>query len=214
MIRIQSSSRSTKLWRVACAALVLFVAWFILAWVGAKALIVNATPTKADMLFVLAGSSTYLERTHRTAQLFSEGRAPRIALTNDYQPGGWSSAEERNPLFVERAADELKRSGVPADRIEIVPGLVSNTYGEMVRIRDYAIEHKLKSILIVTSSYHSRRARWAMQEVFRGSNVATGLEWAPPGEQSPPPATWWLHPLGWRIVPLEYVKLIYYRLRY
>lgn len=213
MSRIDSS-RSRKVWRVARAALVLLVAWSVLAWFAARALIVNANPAKADVLFVLAGSSTYLERTHRAAQLFNEGRAAKIALTNDSQRSGWSSAEERNPLFVERAADELKRSGVPAEKIDIVPGLVTNTYSEMIRIRDYASEHKLRSILIVTSSYHSRRARWTMQRVFRDSVVTTGLDWAAPGEQSPQPATWWLHSLGWRVVPLEYVKLIYYHLRY
>jgi hypothetical protein len=36
----------------------------------------------------------------------------------------------------------------------------------------------------------------------------------PPGEDSPPPTTWWLHGLGWKLVPGEYVKLAYYVLYY
>jgi hypothetical protein len=32
--------------------------------------------------------------------------------------------------------------------------------------------------------------------------------------QSPRAFVWWLYPLGWRLVPGEYAKLIYYRLRY
>jgi uncharacterized SAM-binding protein YcdF (DUF218 family) len=208
------SSQSARVWRFGRVILLLAVAWTLLAWASARALIVKADPLNADALVVLAGSSTYLERTHRAAQLFNEGRAPKIALTNDNQPGGWSNADQRNPLFVERAAEELKRQGVPAEKIEIVPGVVSSTYDEMIRIREYATEHQWKSILIVTSSYHSRRAHWTMEKIFRGSDLATGLDWAAPGEQSPQPSTWWMHALGWRIVPLEYVKLIYYWLRY
>jgi len=208
------SSWLRNLWRFGRVAVLLVIAWAALAWVAARALIVNADPAKADVMFVLAGSSTYLERTHRAAQLLNDGRSSKIALTNDDQRGGWSNSEQRNPFFVERAVDELKRQGVPPEKIEIVPGVVSGTYDEMIHIRDYAVEHRLRSILIVTSSYHSRRARWTLEQVFRGSDLATGLDWAAPGEQSPQPSTWWMHTLGWRIVPLEYVKLIYYWLRY
>ena len=41
-----------------------------------------------------------------------------------------------------------------------------------------------------------------------------GVDSAEPGEQSPRPATWWLHRLGWKLVPGEYLKLIYYRLKH
>ena len=208
------SSWSGRAWRFGRVVLVLTIGWMLLAWVSARALIVNSDRANADALVVLAGSSTYLERTHRAVQLFNEGRAPEIALTNDNQRGGWSNLDQRNPLFVERAADELKRQGVPAEKIEIVPGAVFSTYDEMIRIREYAIEHHWRSILIVTSSYHSRRARWTLEQVFRGSDLAIGLDAAAPGEQSPRPATWWWHRAGWQMVPVEYAKMVYYWLRY
>jgi uncharacterized SAM-binding protein YcdF (DUF218 family) len=186
----------------------------LIAWVAAEALIVNSDLAHADALVVLGGSSTYVERTRHAAQLLREGRAPRIILTNDNQISGWSPEEERNPLFVERAVDELTRQGVPREKIEIVPGLVSNTHDEVVRIHEYAREKKLQSILVVTSAYQTRRALWTLRRVFGGSGIEFGLEGVEPGEQSPRRATWWLSRLGWKMVPGEYLKLAYYRLKY
>jgi uncharacterized SAM-binding protein YcdF (DUF218 family) len=63
---------------------------------------------------------------------------------------------------------------------------------------------------VVTSAYHSRRALWTLRRVFEGSGVEVGLVAVEPGEQSPRPGTWWLYPLGWKMVPGEYVKFLYY----
>jgi uncharacterized SAM-binding protein YcdF (DUF218 family) len=198
-------------WRIVLLSL---VAWPLLAWTAAEVLIVRAELARADAIVVLAGSSTYIERTHRAAQLFREGRAPKVVLTNDDVQGGWSVDEQRNPFFVERAASELKAQGVPAEKIEIVPGVVMSTYDEAVRLREYAGTRGLKSILVVTSAYQSRRALWTLRRVFQGSDVAVGLETVAPGEQSPRPATWWFYGLGWQMVPGEYLKMIYYWTKY
>jgi len=196
------------------AALLLLLAWPPLAWIAAKGLIVNAELPQADAIAVLAGSSTYLERTRRAAQLFNQGRAARIALTNDNQRSGWSGEQQRNPLFVERAVEELRRQGVPVERIDIVPGAVTNTYDEALHLRQYALERSLRSILVVTSAYQTRRALWTLRRVFQPTGVMIGIDSAAPGAQSPSPSSWWLHRLGWKLVPGEYVKLIYYRWKY
>lgn len=206
--------RRARAWRLARVALPVLILWSLLAWVAAEALIVRAELARADALVVLAGSSTYMERTQRAASLFREGRAPLVILTNDNVLSGWSHEEERNPFFVERAASELKRQGVPAERIEIAPGTVGSTYEEAVRLREYASEHGLKSILVVTSAYQSRRALWTLRRVFEGSDVVIGLDAVAPGEQSPRPLTWWFYGLGWQMVPGEYMKMIYYWVKY
>ncbi len=195
-------------------ALLAIITAALIAWIAAEALIVKADLRHADALVVLAGSSTYLERTSLAAQLFNQGRASRILLTTDNVQSGYSPKEDRNPLFVELAFEELRRRGVPADKIEIVPGTVSSTYDEAVRLRQYADEKKLRSILLVTSAYQSRRALWAMRQTFSASNIQIGLEPVEPGEQSPRARTWWRYRLGWKMVPGEYLKIVYYRLKY
>ncbi len=195
------------------AALVV-AAWPLLAWAAARALIVRAELTHADALVVLSGSGVYQERTGRAAQLWKEGRADRIILTSDSQRGGWSEVERRNPMFVERAVAELQRAGVAADRIEVLPEPVTSTYDEAVLLRRYATQHGLRSLLIVTSAYHTRRTLWTLRTVFQGSGIEVGLEGVAPGQQSPTASTWWLYCLGWRTVALEYLKFGYYFLSY
>jgi uncharacterized SAM-binding protein YcdF (DUF218 family) len=210
------SRQATVTWRGTCIALSLIVAWSLLAWLAADALIVRAELPCADALVVLSGSGTYVERTHRAAELYREGRAPLIILTNDNQQGGWSSEQQRNPLFIERAAEELRREAVPAERIEMLPATqaVSSTYDEGVQLRQYAAEHGLQSILVVTSAYHSRRSLWTLRRIFRGSGIQIGLDPVPPGQQTPTPARWWWQWHGWNMVAGEYLKLIYYWLYY
>jgi uncharacterized SAM-binding protein YcdF (DUF218 family) len=200
--------------RRARLAVLLLVAWPPAAWAAARWLVVSAELQHADALAVLAGSSTYVERARRAAELFREGRASRVVLTNDGQRGGWSAAEERNPFFVERSADELRRAGVPGESVEVIPQTVSSTYDEAVSLRDYAVAHGLRSVLVVTSGYQSRRALWTLHRVFAGSGIEVGVAPVEPGQQAPPASVWWLHTLGWRLVPGEYAKLVYYRLHY
>jgi uncharacterized SAM-binding protein YcdF (DUF218 family) len=193
---------------------VLLVVWFLLAWVAAQSLVVRADLPRADALLVLSGSSNYLERSRWAARLYREGRAPLILLTDDGERGGWSNTEGRNPFFVERAARALKESGVPAENIEVLPGLVSSTYEEAISLRSFAASHGLRSILVVTSAYHSRRALWTMRRVFEGSNIEVGVDAPPVGGESPAPTIWWGSPRGWQMVASEYPKMLYYRLRY
>ncbi len=200
--------------RRAAWALVALAVWSLAAWGAARWLVVRAELPRADALAVLAGSSTYVERSRRAAELFAEGRAPRVLLTDDGQRGGWSAAEERNLFFVERAAEELRRAGVPADSIEVLQPKVSSTHDEAVRLREYAGARGLRSVLVVTSAYQSRRALWTLRRVFEGSGVEVGLDAVEPGRQTPSAFAWWLSPLGWKLVPGEYLKMIYYRLRY
>lgn len=195
-------------------AVLLLLAWPLAAWAAASYLAVVPRGGSAEAVVVLAGSSVYAERARLAAEIFVEGRAPRVVLTNDGQRGGWSREEERNPLFVELAAAELRARGVPAERVEVVPGTVSGTYHEAVRVREYSEAKGLRSILVVTSAYQVRRARWTFERVFGGSGVAVSFEAVPPGDETPRPLTWWLHAQGWSVVAGEYVKMVYYFVRH
>jgi len=191
---------------------VLIVLWPFVAWAAASALVVRAGVERADALVVLSGSSAYAERARRAAELYREGRAPRVLLTDDGQRGPWSEARQTNPLFVERAREELVRDGVPAGSVEVLPGQVTSTHDEAVAARAYAERDGARSLLFVTSPYHTRRALWTMRRTFRGSGVEVGVE--PAEADAPSPWGWWLSRRGWRHVALEYPKLVYYYWEY
>lgn len=204
---------SRKNWRRIFVAFLLLVLLWLAAWLGARWLIVSAPLDYADAIVVLSGSSTLSERTQHAARLYSQHRSKRILLTTDNLQGGWSAVEQRNPYFDEIAVKELNGLGVPSQNVEVVRPPVNSTWDEALLISQYSKTHNLRSILIVTSSYHSRRALWTFRTLLRGSSMQIGLDPVETGIQTPPPTTWWLHARGWQLVLVEYLKLIYYCLR-
>ena len=173
---------------------------------------VRAELERADVIVVLSGSTVYRERAQRAAQLYSEGRAPLILLTNDTTQGGWSTKLQKNPQFVERAKEELLIRGVPEGSILVAPEPVAGTYDEALAVRQFVINRKIQSVLLVTSGFHSRRTLWTFKRVLADMGVGIGIEYSSvPGRTSS--IFWWLSPQGWRNVAGEYVKIFYYWLK-
>ena len=75
---------------------------------------------------------------------------------------------------------------MPQTRIEVLSPLVSSTHEEAVLLREFAAAHNLRSLLFVTSAYHSRRALWTLRRVFEGSGVEIGLDFVPAGQMQTP----------------------------
>ena len=199
---------------VILAGLLCLCVWPLLAWGAAQLLIVKSELPAADAIVVLSGSSTYIERADWAARLYREGRAPVVILTDDKLISGWNGAEDRNPFFYELAAKELKKRGVPAERIQVVFEPALGTYSESLNVCEYATSHKLKRLLIVTSAYHSRRALWSMRRACEGIGMEIGVDGPSTGWQTPSAWTWWMHRWGWKVVAGEYLKMTYYWLRY
>ncbi|HWP53947.1 MAG TPA: YdcF family protein [Pyrinomonadaceae bacterium] len=212
--RILIRSKAARRRRFLLMAMIVLVASPVVAWFAAHVLIVKAEMPSADAIVVLSGSATYIERANWAAKLYREGRAPLIVLTDDGLIGGWDNREDRNPHYYEMTARRLQQQGVPADRIQLAPGIALGTYEESLLVRDYATARNLKRVLVVTSGYHSRRALWSMRRACEGSGIQVGMDSAPPGWQTPSPWLWWSRRWGWKVVAGEYLKMVYYWTKY
>jgi uncharacterized SAM-binding protein YcdF (DUF218 family) len=190
----------------------LFLIWSLF-WAAARFLIIDTGVTRADAIVVLSGSANYVERTRWAAALFRSGEVSNILITNDNLHGGWSSVEQRNPFFYEREQDELRASGVPEDKIKVIIEPVYSTFDEARGVRRFLEGADFRSVIVVTSPYHSRRALWSFRQAFAGSDLAVDINpvKADTGLQ---PSNWWASRRGWQEIPPEYVKLIYYWIRY
>ncbi|HET6979207.1 MAG TPA: YdcF family protein [Pyrinomonadaceae bacterium] len=191
----------------------MLLVWELVAWAAASFLVTRSELASADIVVLLSGAEDYQERADHAAGLWYERRAPRILVTNDGTRGPWSDIEQRNPFFYERSVGLLEFDSVTPQDIQVLPNVVESTYDEAKAVRTYADANGVKSIIVVTSAYHSRRALWTYRRVFSDSQIRIGLSPAA-DEGAARRAIWWLTISGWKTVPVEYVKLIYYWIHY
>lgn len=208
--------KHSRIFKIISVFFVLLLLWTLLAPYPAEYLIIEKTLPRADAIFVLGGSSTYVERSQQAALIFKRGAAPRVFLTNDGLQGGWNKKEQRNPYFFEKARLELIAQGVPENAIEVLPEIVDGTRDEAELFAKTFQEKDLHSVLLVTSAYHSRRTLWTFERAAAKRNLAIeiGIEPAAAGQQTPPIAAWWMKRTGWQWVGGEYLKSFYYWLFY
>lgn len=168
-------------------------------------LVVRGGPERAEALVVMAGSPG--ERLPAAVRLYRQGAAPRILLTNDGVLSAWSPEQQRNLYHVEWAELELLAAGVPRAAIVILPFSASGTMYDAGHAVAYARAQGLKSLLVVTSDYHTRRTLWC----FRRAAGTEPLELGVVSAQDRPPGlpTW----ERCRTLITEGFKFIYYQLR-
>lgn len=136
-------------------------------------LIVDRSLPNADALVVMAGEMPI--RLPAAANLYKNEKAGRILLTNDGIFSSWSDEKQRNLYQVEWAEETLLKMQVPANAIVKLPYSSSGSIHDALNTRKYVLDNRLKSIIIVTSDYHSRRSIWIFERVFQGYPVEIGV---------------------------------------
>lgn len=165
-----------------------------------QALTVSMPLKHSEAIVLLAGN--YEERAPVAASLYQAGYAGLILLTDDGVRRGWSKEHQRNLYSIERSEIDLVKRGVPRQAIVRLPFSKSGTFYDASVVRDYVVKHKLRSILLVTSDYHTRRSLWTFQKVLRQIPVCITIA---PAKS---------HVLSFPDIALEYIKLAYYRIRF
>jgi len=165
-----------------------------------SALTLSIPLENADAIVILAG--TYEERVPPAAALYRTGHYQRILLPNDGIRKGWSRELQRSFYGIEQSEAALIRQGVPRQAIVKLPYYKSGTVYDALAVRDYIITHDIRSIVLVTSDYHTRRAHWIFERVLRHLPVTIAVV--------PAQSRVTLFPE----IALEYIKLTYYRIRY
>jgi uncharacterized SAM-binding protein YcdF (DUF218 family) len=165
----------------------------------------------ADAIFVLDGARA--ERWMEAFDLYEAGYAPVIILS----PGRIEAAEKilrargiRYPTNASLARDAMVQMGVAASAIILPDESVDNTGQEAAMLRTLSAARGWRSVLMITSKYHSRRARFAFRREFRGSGIAVSVRTT--RYDASDPAHWWRERADVRYVLSELQKLMMYRL--
>ncbi len=156
---------------------------------------------KADAVVTLSGGER--DRVAYAAKLFNEGYADWFVATNMKHdlPG------VRVP-YGELVRQEAIWQGVPGERILIAPGIVETTYEEALAVRELAQERGWRSLIVVTSPYHTRRARVAFRDALRDTGIVVRIR--PVNEHWYRADSWWKSRDGLRETWTEYAKLLLY----
>ncbi|MCL5287347.1 MAG: YdcF family protein, partial [Acidobacteria bacterium] len=97
---------------------------------------------------------------------------------------------------------DLMERGVPATAIQKLPSRAGNTREEAILLRRLADRQHWRRVLVVTSNYHTRRARHIYVRVFRNS---ADVRMIAARDATFVPARWWRSRSGWKIFLLEFI---------
>jgi uncharacterized SAM-binding protein YcdF (DUF218 family) len=166
---------------------------------------------KADAIFVLAGSRA--ERWLEARDLLKEGYAPHILLSAGlHEEAETVLAREglHMPSEAEFAKKALVTLGVPESSVTILEGRPDNTSDEGELLRTQATARGWRTVIVVTSKLHTRRAALAMRRALKGTPVRVVMRATRYDDTDP--ARWWQRRRTIREVVYEVPKLIAYTL--
>ena len=186
------------------AALVVLAALAVIvlardAWLPLLAhfLVYREAPRQADAIIVLGGGDE--ARSALGAELYRSGFAPVVIAAD----GGESYAPYRG----ESLAGQLGRAGVP-DAALMLLDAPETTHQEAQMALALLRERAAKRVILVTDTFHSRRARSVFVDVFAGSDIEVVSVPSEPAWFAPD--HWWRDERSALAVFNEYAKLLWF----
>ena len=167
-------------------------------------LVVQDQLQPADVIHVISGPD---ERADYAIDLFQQGLARQVFFT-----GGWCPNIQGN--HAKRGQERAVAQGIQPQAIAIDGSEVTSTYAEAERLKAFIGESPvpIESVIVVSDPFHMRRAQWTYRQVL-GDGVK--LQMAPVRfGVSRNVRRWWTDSGSRQMVKDEYVKLVYYSLRY
>ncbi len=193
--------------------LALIVASMLVVWVASgpllaaagRFLVADEAPRKADAIVVLSGSVP--DRILEAVDLFDEGYAPTIVLCREPENAGFRALRARGatlPRIYELNLSVARQLGVPESSLTVLERAAGSTFSEARVVLQYLSERGARSILLVTSKYHTRRAGMIYRHLAGGSIEVIAR---PARTDGFDPERWWHDRMSIRRVLIEYQKL-------
>lgn len=174
---------------------------FYLGWLG-HFLIQSETPAESDAIVVLSGDNLRDERLLHAIGLWRSGLAPQIVLSAPL--ADWQTTEDYAPW---RHAMKLK---LPSGAVVLAAHQADSTREEAGFFRSYLPWHGYDTVIIVTSNYHTRRAKKVFEKAWSGSRLRFRISGAPDYQFHPD--EWWTHRADSRTFFYEFSKTAWYAL--
>lgn len=170
-------------------------------------LIVGEEPQKSEILFVLSGSP--VDRGTEAVKIYNAGYVRKIICTGGNKPADLS-ALGLDYFESQLTKSEIIRSGVPDSVVQLISEGTS-TREESDVVLNYCMQHNIRSCIVLSSAFHTRRVRGVFKKKFAKENISVTICAAPASGYRED--AWWESEAGLISVNNEYVKLVYYILK-
>jgi uncharacterized SAM-binding protein YcdF (DUF218 family) len=151
---------------------------------------------QADAIVAISGGDT-TARANEAIHLYQQGWASKLIFSGAAQ-------DKSGPSNAEVMRQTALQAGVPAGSI-IIEEEGETTKQNAENTQDIFQQKDIKSVIVVTSAYHQRRAGLEFDKrssgvvQVRNHPVASDKQWS---------GWWWLTPTGWYLAVTEFVKII------
>jgi uncharacterized SAM-binding protein YcdF (DUF218 family) len=152
---------------------------------------------QSDALLLLGDDNFFADRATRASELYRQKLAPVVVASGRRLRPSAGVAELMEHDLIER--------GVPKDRIIRFPQDADNTREEAQALRALVVEKNWHSVIVVTSNYHTRRARYIFERIFPDS-VAVRVASARDGGFDP--EHWWENRKSLKLFMGELVAMV------
>lgn len=176
-------------------------------------IVVKDPEERCDVIVVLSGG--VVDRSLAAADAYKKGLSQRILITRDKVSEDYYELKKRGVNFPEPRDLErliLESLGVPGASIATIDQFVDSTLEEAELVRGFLIKNRYKSAVLVTSSFHSRRARAVFRKVLQGTGIKVVSY--PSRYSRFKPENWWQDRKAIQALVLEYQKMAAYLFTY
>jgi uncharacterized SAM-binding protein YcdF (DUF218 family) len=168
---------------LALLCLAIYLARHPLMRFAGEGLVVEDQLEKSDAIVLLSDDNFYADRATRAAELYRQNLAPAVV----------ASGLRLRPYagICELMTHDLVERGVPKERIVPFPQDADNTREEAEALKALVGQRGWKSVIIVTSNYHTRRARYIFRKAFP-ADIRVAVASARDADFDP--SNWYEHP--------------------
>jgi uncharacterized SAM-binding protein YcdF (DUF218 family) len=162
-----------------------------------RALVVNDALVHCDAALVLSGEDGDGLRVRAAAELYRGGWVSKVALSGSLGPYGTHECAMSGPIALSL--------GVRVQDLVSIPHAARSTREEAELLLPALISAGIRSVILVTSNFHTRRARAYFRAVF-GDQISVIVRAAPHDWYDPD--EWWKTREGLKYFVHEAAKLI------
>ena len=177
--------------------------------IAGNLLIVEDELEKADAIFLLGGGA--FDRVRETAKLLDDGYADQVICSGAWVPGVLKILKTE---YLEAEVSQMglvNNYGIPRAKVNtILKG--TSTREEAKLILDYCKENEFETVIVLSSMFHTRRVSDVFKPLLEPAGIKVIVHGAPSSTYKE--SEWWKHEHGMIMVNNEYMKHIYYMLKY